>query len=574
MEIKLKDKIKEKIDEYDTISNLIFTTYSLDIPFFETKLLPYLFDIEIHKGIRNQEFFIVEALTNKLHEKNTKINVFCDNYLGDYEKIGNYQIKQVKANGVFHPKLIIIIGKKKKKDILTLLVSSANLTTSSYGINKEVLGILTIDKKNIIEEIIKNSNDIWQIIENLANNGKLNDKLILTGLNDEKNFLDKINNNNLKIVTPFITNDMLTNEKFKDAEILLTSKSGFSDGNKYDSSLKKLFVLNNDKEFIHAKVYIMDDKVIVGSHNFTNKAINNKNVEASLIIKDTKTIENFKNWFKELYKNKTEYEYQENVETEDEDKDSSTIKIEDAILDYNTNEVTITLEKNYQNVKLLTYELTLTKNESNKFSCNLNDDIFNQILLNRFFCLEIDNKYKAYGTFYIKNLPDNFNILTITANYFDFLEFVKTNKHKLRLETYEEKETDSKKSYEKDKYDIANIYVTYNKITENLKKEENKPLTIYDRKFDNFTDSFVSEYKNNFEDKNLLYFLLTAKEIEIILNKYIIKYDEFNKVFEELKKEAISKLKDEFKLKEKKAKELLDIYLDNLEVDYENNKRE
>ena len=39
---KLKNKIKEKIDEYDTISNLIFTTFSLDIPFFETKLLPYL----------------------------------------------------------------------------------------------------------------------------------------------------------------------------------------------------------------------------------------------------------------------------------------------------------------------------------------------------------------------------------------------------------------------------------------------------------------------------------------------------------------------------------------------------
>ena len=623
---KLKNKIKEKIDEYDTIRNLIFTTFSLDIPFFETKLLPYLFGIENHKGIRNQEYFIVDELNDKLNKNNTKINVFFDNYIGEYEKIGNYRIKQVKAKGVFHPKLIIIIGMKENKEILTLIVTSANLTTSSYGSNTEVFGIDVLDNNRLIE-IKNNSNDIHKIFEILSENNKL----ILTGFDKKINFLDYLNGKNLKIVTPFITNDMLTDKKFKNAKIILTKESGFSDGNKYNPSLKKLLVLNNsEKEFIHAKIYIMEDKVIVGSHNFTNKALLNINVEASLIIDDTSIVKTFNKWFDNL-KTK-DYEYLENTETEDEDKDrNNIIVIEDAILDYKTNDIKITLEESdsYQNVRIPKYDLNLNKTKNNIFSYNLNDnlDIVNQIYLNRFFELEIksNNKlYKAYGTFYIENLPNTPNILYIlTTDYFDFFEFAKLKKPIKRIKiSNEEENIDSfKKTYDKDKYDIVNIYIFYKNITKELKEDKkNKSLTIYGKQFTSLLENFIKIYNNNFLDenllnlllpakeieninnfisenllyffinkylfsflliakeieiinnfinKNLLYFLLTAKEIEIILNKYKINNSVFNDIFEKLKNAAITIIQKDLDINKEKAKALLNIYLKNLEVDYE-----
>ena len=50
MEIKkdvcLKNIIKNKLNEFDKKSSLIFTTFDYDTVFFETQLLPFLFDAE------------------------------------------------------------------------------------------------------------------------------------------------------------------------------------------------------------------------------------------------------------------------------------------------------------------------------------------------------------------------------------------------------------------------------------------------------------------------------------------------------------------------------------------------
>ena len=82
-------------------------------------------------------------------------------------------------------------------------------------------------------------------------------------------------------------------------------------------------------------------------------------------------------------------------------------------------------------------------------------------------------------------------------------------------------------------------------------------------------ENFIKEYNNNFINENLLYFLLTAKEIEIILKKYKINNSEFDQIFEKLKNDAIQIIKNELDISSKKAKTLLNIYLKNLEVDYE-----
>ena len=186
---KLKNIIKEEINELklnDTLDTIIFTTYSFDTLFFETQLLPYLFDIPNYKSIKNRSRFIAIDLNEKIK---TNIKVYYDHLVGEYESTVRYRAsKKIIENGIFHPKLIILIGKKNLK----VIVLSANLTTSSYGINQEVLGSIKVNSNTIqkIEKEIGNKlsleNDIKKILTALNNNI---DDLIITGLNHQYCYL-------------------------------------------------------------------------------------------------------------------------------------------------------------------------------------------------------------------------------------------------------------------------------------------------------------------------------------------------------------------------------------------------
>jgi phosphatidylserine/phosphatidylglycerophosphate/cardiolipin synthase-like enzyme len=56
-------------------------------------------------------------------------------------------------------------------------------------------------------------------------------------------------------------------------------------------------------QLLHSKLIIVDEKhLVIGSHNFTQPAFIS-NIEASIMVKDCECIEDFINFFKNLYAN-------------------------------------------------------------------------------------------------------------------------------------------------------------------------------------------------------------------------------------------------------------------------------
>ena len=138
---KLKDKIKMYIDQYES-KKITFMTYELDTMFFEMQLLPYLFN---KSYLKRANQMLIAAELEKLWKGNTSISVYYDNLINDKQKSVNYESVNVSlSEGVFHPKVIIINGKKKdlQGEYITIIVLSANLTTSSYGTNQEIVGVI------------------------------------------------------------------------------------------------------------------------------------------------------------------------------------------------------------------------------------------------------------------------------------------------------------------------------------------------------------------------------------------------------------------------------------------------
>ena len=129
--------------------------------------------------------------------------------------------------------------------------------------------------------------------KNRKNKNDKNDK-------NDKNKNDK-NNNNV-----FYNRDKIESE-IKNLQEKL--KNYFITSRKISNLNFKVINDNFGEDFLHIKMYIIDDTVYLGSLNFTTNAFL-RNIESLIKIENSDIAENLKNYFESLYENKDNKEYE------------------------------------------------------------------------------------------------------------------------------------------------------------------------------------------------------------------------------------------------------------------------
>jgi len=306
--MKLLDKLS-KIAEEIEISHAWFTTFSFSPSFFEKYVLGTLFQTD-YSSLRRLEDY--EAINENL--KNTDVKVFYDPAglnTGDIKKTvcdyipihaGLNKLKGMK--GLFHPKVCLIYSKKEK--VAYLITGSANLTHQGWGDNYETVFADEVDKengelinkffleflpermttlpKNWFKKLNKEKSN-WTFKYTISKSSG-NNKVLLDNFTDEED---------LYVWSPYISSDMvelkehiLKNGKiylipgFKNSKIIL-SKDDYKNIEKF-FTLKKDINTYDEKRFIHGKLWMNENKLRIGSWNFTKAAICGDNFEAGVVV--------------------------------------------------------------------------------------------------------------------------------------------------------------------------------------------------------------------------------------------------------------------------------------------------
>mgnify|MGYP005850226417 CR=1 FL=1 len=161
--MKLLNTFKQQLSVFDTIERVWLTSFTIDIEFIETYVLPAIADFETTPQLRMD----YEALQLVLNELDADIRVFCDKrYMGENLNkrtlLPVHGVSPGKGGGImrkggiteeslFHAKVIYIEGKKNGQRHRVLGAGSANLTLSGWGRNREVFHFLPLDERELYE---------------------------------------------------------------------------------------------------------------------------------------------------------------------------------------------------------------------------------------------------------------------------------------------------------------------------------------------------------------------------------------------------------------------------------------
>lgn len=306
--------IIKKIKESKKYDIALFTTFNLDISFFERRILKELYDNLVHKVslfVDSNEFS--KSLQNADDRKNASIGK-------------KYIVTPIRMNSSFHPKVALLIGKNKAR----LIIGSLNLTTNGYYLNNEVVNIYDYsENKEENLALIRSAFDFFVDINNLSD--RRDDKLIEQAkkypylaknrINEESDntfFISNINDSiflqinkiikekvvSIDVAVPYydLNNSCLEEIKdvYGDATINLyiqnkTSTFPKKDINKYNINVFNGVSLSDNKlayNFYHGKVFRFNttDKsyILFGSANCTKSAFlkskeNGGNIEADIL---------------------------------------------------------------------------------------------------------------------------------------------------------------------------------------------------------------------------------------------------------------------------------------------------
>ncbi len=290
----------------------LLTTYDFDIGFFESFILNSL----INNGVKKVTVYtdgeqLVTALGN-----------VTDSYIGK-----RYVVNPIRINAAFHPKLFLLLGQNKAK----LYVSSANLTTSGFCINNEIVNefIYDIDHPENLKVISQAitffekidtlsfglEKELFNEIKQLSYYGKsnINQALFLID-NIEEPILDQIQEiiqttETIDVAVPYYDNALNVieelEERFPNAFIRIFLQNGKSrfpmwriNDNRFTVfPFQKISSVNDGKEtencnFYHGKVLRFKDTkksiVVYGSANCTKSALtlshkNGGNIECNIL---------------------------------------------------------------------------------------------------------------------------------------------------------------------------------------------------------------------------------------------------------------------------------------------------
>lgn len=320
---KIYNSFNEIVDEAKKgggIKLAYFTTFNLNIEFFEKYILSSLAGIDPNSLRTVYDYEGLNLTLFKEDKSKVDVKLFCD-YRAIEPRIKKTcvptfpinpkKIKKEFTNGVFHPKVSLIVNNENRGWVI---VGSNNLTLSAYSKNIECFHIKEVkDKKNANEigsffkKLLKvkkqDSTKLNEFIKNI--NLKESDEWIFQSSISGSNFISTFFSdkpNKLKVWSPYFSEnlkDIIDSENFKNIQDLsiipdVSNKERIrmSEKVKNDISGKVEFYrseINNDSDrLIHAKVWLSESKLGIGSWNFSDAGIgygnsNNKNVEAGII---------------------------------------------------------------------------------------------------------------------------------------------------------------------------------------------------------------------------------------------------------------------------------------------------
>ncbi|MGB3077137.1 MAG: hypothetical protein WBB36_17565, partial [Chitinophagales bacterium] len=310
--MKLYDQYRKAVEELGTINIAWFTTFNFDPELLERFLLPALID-KPSSELKTAEDY--EALNLELQEKNIKVWY-------DYRALNLSSRKQtttpvvpfnpaeyyqaLTTEAIFHPKVIFLKGENGA----CIISGSANLSITAWSSNCESVLFRKI-------ETIENAKQVLDFFEYLRADvshlrkwaGRLSrekSKWNFVFTNPKTNLLDELNTGSSKLTvwSPYFSKDLMKLAKlFRDAGFknlsLVPDKSNGKvriTPEQISEVAKSKFVELNlipsnetEEQFRHAKVWLTDKVIGVGSWNFSNRAtgvgvaINERNIEAGII---------------------------------------------------------------------------------------------------------------------------------------------------------------------------------------------------------------------------------------------------------------------------------------------------
>jgi len=296
--MKLYSKYKTAIPSLGKIKKAYFTTFNLSVEFFETYILPPLLGIDIPDN--NFEY---EDINAKLEESKIDIKIFYDaNMLQLNEQKRTIQKFSpiLMDKGLFHPKVIYLENTDGNGK---LFVGSRNLTLNGWGRNTEAFDILDIKNGSYLNNQVYDFFDDVNILTKYGQKKNNRDISFDSSVNfihsskidKESNFLDALSlSKNLTVWSPYFSDDMdslLMKKEFKDIESIDILPDFVGDDKKIrvaklpkDKRIKFNELKNFDSPAMnHSKVWISDNKIAIGSYNFTKEALYGKNFECAIV---------------------------------------------------------------------------------------------------------------------------------------------------------------------------------------------------------------------------------------------------------------------------------------------------
>lgn len=291
-----KKLLKTKFDAGFSLSKTWFTTFTLSPEFFESYLLPPLLQQEDEVPKSYLQF---EEMIAKLTETRADIKVFYDASMpiDGIKKTTVAFIGVIHPRGLFHPKLTLLEFEKGGQTDSYIMVGSANISVSGWARNREGVVFRKIETDSQLEQVNAFFAGFYQQQKEIKSRNNLRahhpQDWGLIHTNSGFSFLDAIKNLNMPewlVWSPYFSGlDFFTEvrNELKGTEVkVIPDLVGMDKKVRMTDIGHELFYSDGqgqDERFNHAKLWLSQDYLIVGSHNFTREALIHKNYEVSIL---------------------------------------------------------------------------------------------------------------------------------------------------------------------------------------------------------------------------------------------------------------------------------------------------
>ncbi|MFM7234317.1 MAG: hypothetical protein ACKOZM_06975 [Flavobacteriales bacterium] len=317
---------KSRIEEMGRIRTAWFTTFNLDIGFFEKYILSALLGMDARNMSRPEDY---EVISNALHDQNPNehldVRVFYDARAlvstgkpklttVDLHAIDPQLLDNRFAGGVFHPKVALF---ENDRGQFWLLTGSFNMTLSGWARNRECFFLQPIEDD-------ENATAVDDFFSRLAKLSNLESTAVLQRLRKQKSvivpswkfhsslndnfWLDALRRKNqteqLRIWSPYFSEHLsdviaqLRTRGWNAIEVIPATNElqkirieadNYKTANELVNFMREDVTGLDPDVFVHAKVWLTSNSVAIGSWNMTQAGMNlsvggGNNIEAGVVI--------------------------------------------------------------------------------------------------------------------------------------------------------------------------------------------------------------------------------------------------------------------------------------------------